>query len=191
MLKDQPRALWYVLDEDGDDLPSIRAERGRVIAVGFVLQPKVSWIDSLHITDFRNAKGLFISPFKAQAKQIAKFFAENDIATWSASTVHSQQGSEADIVIFDSVNAGSYSWPYDEWQRLVNVALSRAREAILVLSSRAEMSEPYLHPWFDTLRREFFERKDASLSGEEVPVKGTYTPPMPWQCESPVRLDIN
>ncbi len=28
------------------------------------------------------------------------------------------------IVIFDSVNAGSYGWAYDEWKRLVNVALN-------------------------------------------------------------------
>ncbi len=57
MLKDQPRALWYVLDEDGDDLPSIRAERGPVIAVGFVLQPKVSWIDSLHYAGLSQCEG--------------------------------------------------------------------------------------------------------------------------------------
>src|SRR5262249_28020551 len=27
-LKGHPRSIWYILDEDGDDTPSIRAERG-------------------------------------------------------------------------------------------------------------------------------------------------------------------
>ncbi len=188
MLKDQPRALWYVLDEDGDDLPSIRAERG---------PGNRSWIRTategildrfFAHTDFRNAKGLFISPFKAQAKQIAKFFAENDIATWSASTVHSQQGSEADIVIFDSVNAGSYSWPYDEWQRLVNVALSRAREAILVLSSRAEMSEPYLRPLIRNLKPRIFRKVGRKFHWEEVPVNAEYVPPKPMVVKDPASV---
>ncbi len=81
--------------------------------------------------DIAIGKGLFISPFKAQAKEIHSWLATEGLHSWSASTVHSQQGSEADIVVFDSVNAGSYGWPYDEWKRLVNVALSRAREASL------------------------------------------------------------
>ena len=68
------------------------------------------------------------------------------LKSWEASTVHSQQGAEADIVVFDTVNAGSYNWPFEEWKRLVNVALSRAREAVVVLASRAEMDEPYLKP---------------------------------------------
>ncbi|MEZ6087821.1 MAG: AAA domain-containing protein [Pirellulaceae bacterium] len=57
----------------------------------------------------RSANGLFISPFKAQAKLIHSFFAKHAMESWMASTVHSQQGSEADIVIFDSVN----TYPHD------------------------------------------------------------------------------
>jgi superfamily I DNA/RNA helicase len=89
---------------------------------------------------------LFISPFKAQAQQVGTLLAGWEMTTWEASTVHSQQGSEADIVIFDTVNAGSGTWQIPEWKRLVNVALSRAREAVIVLASRSEMEEPYLRP---------------------------------------------
>ena len=71
---------------------------------------------------------------------------------------HSQQGSEADIVIFDTVNASSYNWPYEEWKRLVNVALSRAREAIVVLASRSEMDEPYLKPLVPVLKHGYVEK---------------------------------
>ena len=90
----------------------------------------------------RKASGLFVSPFVAQARDIRRFFAEEGLDSWSAATVHSQQGTEADFVIFDTVNAGSCGWPYDEWKRLVNVGLSRAREFVLLLASRAEMREP-------------------------------------------------
>lgn len=47
-------------------------------------------------------------------------------------------------MIFDTVNAGSTAWPFEEWKRLVNVGLSRAREFVILLASRAEMQEPYL-----------------------------------------------
>jgi len=116
----------------------------------------------------RNSKGLFISPFKAQAKEIAAFFAKRDFHNWSASTVHSQQGSEADIVIFDTVNAGSHSWPYDEWKRLVNVALSRSREMVVILASRSEMNEPYLRPLFPCLASKVLRRKAGKFVWEEV-----------------------
>ncbi len=110
------------------------------------------------------ARGLFISPFKAQAKLIHSYLASNFLHSWTASTVHSQQGSEADIVIFDAVNAGSYSWPYDEWKRLVNVALSRARESIIVLASRAEMEEPYMCPLLKQLApRVLWQRAGESI----------------------------
>jgi hypothetical protein len=146
ILVGQSRALWYVLDDAGEDLASIRAERG---------PGNRSWVRSatprvlsrlFRDPALRRVTGLFISPYKAQAKAIATLLASNSLSSWSSSTVHSQQGAEADVVIFDTVNAGSYSWPYDEWKRLVNVALSRAKESVIVLASRAEMQEPYLRP---------------------------------------------
>ena len=184
----QPRAIWYVLDEDTDDLPSIRAERG---------PGNRSWVRTATpkilkklFTDstLRSAKGMFISPFKAQAKDIHSFFASNGLDSWMASTVHSQQGSEADIVIFDSVNAGSYGWAYDEWKRLVNVALSRSREAVIVLASRAEMEEPYLRPLLSHLSPRVVRKRGAHLTWEEVPVKATYRIPAVAEPQSPYLL---
>ena len=145
-IADFSRAIWYVLDADCSELAAIRAERG---------PGNKSWVRSItpsileklfSDTSLRNAHGLFISPYKAQAQIVSNLFARWGLAHWEASTVHSQQGSEADIVIFDTVNAGSYNWPFDEWKRLVNVAISRAREAVIVLASRSEMEEPYLRP---------------------------------------------
>jgi hypothetical protein len=146
LISEYSRAIWYVLDEETEDLASIRAERGPGNK-GWVRAITPNILQKLFADQgVKQAKGLFISPYKAQAQFIAKLLTEWRLTDWEASTVHSQQGSEADIVVFDTVNAGSYNWPYEEWKRLVNVALSRAREAIIVLASRSEMDEPYLKP---------------------------------------------
>ena len=145
-LSKRSRAIWYVLDEEDCDLAVIRASRG---------PGNKSWVRQITKTvlqklfsdaDVRRANGLFISPFKAQANAVGEWLAGWGMDSWESSTVHSQQGSEADIVVFDTVNAGSHTWGVVEWKRLVNVALSRAREAVIVLASRAEMDEPYLRP---------------------------------------------
>jgi superfamily I DNA/RNA helicase len=146
LIGNHSRAIWYVLDYEPGDLAEAGAQRG---------PGNRSWLRTLTSNvleklfedpEIRTANGLFVSPFKAQAVAVSKMLSQLDIHSWESSTVHSQQGSEADIVIFDTVNAGSYNWPYDEWKRIVNVALSRAREAIIVLATRSEMDEPYLRP---------------------------------------------
>lgn len=151
-IADYARAIWYVLDEEDVGLESIRAGRG---------PGNKSWVRDITPAileklfsdeEVRSSTGMFISPYKAQAQVVGSLLAKWGVESWEASTVHSQQGSEADIVVFDTVNAGSYNWPFDEWKRLVNVALSRAREAVIVLASRNEMEEPYLRPLISHLR---------------------------------------
>ncbi|MFO1040193.1 MAG: AAA domain-containing protein [Planctomycetaceae bacterium] len=173
ILVNQPRTIWYVLDEEGTDLASIRAERG---------PNNRSWIRSItpavltklfHDDSMRKANGLFISPYKAQAEMISNWLANEQIPSWKASTVHSQQGTESDVVIFDTVNAGSYNWPFDEWKRLVNVGLSRAREAVIVLSSRSEMEEPYLSPLTESLIPRVLKRRAGQVRWEVVDTSQT------------------
>jgi hypothetical protein len=168
LLAKQPRAIWYVLDEDGHDLPSIRAERG---------PGNLSWVRPatrevlrklFSDPEVRKARGLFITPFRAQAREIAGYFAAEHLDGWSAGTVHGRQGTEADIVVFDTVNAGSCGWPYDEWKRLVNVGLSRAREFVLLLASRAEMNEPYLRPLVDNLAPRVLRRSGRGMAWVEA-----------------------
>ncbi|MCU7807134.1 MAG: AAA family ATPase [Candidatus Thiodiazotropha sp. (ex Semelilucina semeliformis)] len=189
VLNGQSRTIWYVMDEDTNDLPSIRAERGPgnrswVRKATFKILARLFTDPTL-----RTADGLFISPFKAQAKMVHSLFATNNLHSWMASTVHSQQGSEAEIVIFDSVNAGSYGWPYDEWKRLVNVALSRSREAIIVLSSRAEMEEPYLRPLMQHVSPRILRKNGTTLSWEVVPLKTDYK--LPSVLEEKVDYEAN
>lgn len=171
LMDSQPRAVWYVLDEDGQELPSIRAERGP--GNKSWVRPGTREVLKKLFSDpaMRKTTGLFITPFKAQAKDIASYFAAEGLDDWSAGTVHGRQGTEADVVIFDTVNAGSCCWPYDEWKRLVNVGLSRAREFVLVLASRAEMNEPYLRPLLGKLTPRILKRSGRNLSWAEVPVQ--------------------
>ena len=145
-LQGGPRAIWYVLDEDvGGQVPHIRAERG---------PGNKSWIrprsrevvQRLLAThpSLKTADVLFITPFAAQARLMSSVCGELNLDSWKASTVHRQQGAEADAVVFDTVNAGSAGWAHDEWKRLINVGISRARHLLIVLASRAEMQQPYL-----------------------------------------------
>lgn len=94
----------------------------------------------------RDARGLFLSPFAGQCRAIADHFRLTGATDWRASTVHQQQGAEADVVIFDTVNAGSHCWPLDEWERLINVAASRARKLFVLLATRDEARQPFLAP---------------------------------------------
>ena len=119
-------------------------------------------------SELQKANGLFITPFKGQAQTIGVLLAEWGLRSWEASTVHSQQGSEADIVIFDTVNAGSHTWDVIEWKRLINVALSRAREAVIVLASRSEMDEPNLRTLKKHLKPIFLVKEGAKYVWSEA-----------------------
>lgn len=177
ILASQPRAIWYVLDHDISDAKSLRADRGpgnkswtREATLG-VLQKLFTDID-LH-----RAHGLFITPFRAQASEVAAFLTAKRCFTWGSSTVHTRQGGEADIVIFDTVNAGSYGWPSHEWKRLVNVALSRARECIIFIASCAEMDEPYLRPLKSFLIPQVLKKQGRMLDWTEIPQSASLPSP--------------
>lgn len=141
------RAIWYVLDEDKVELHRLRADRG---------EGHRSWIRAhtpellerlfSALPGIREGNGIFLSPFVGQTRLVSKWLQDVGVTTWRASTVHQQQGAEADFVIFDTVNAGSHCWPLDEWSRLINVAASRARKLFLLLATRDEASQPFLAP---------------------------------------------
>ncbi|HBT76903.1 MAG TPA: AAA family ATPase [Planctomycetaceae bacterium] len=140
-----PRAVWYVLDEEIKGT-NIRHDRGPGNK-SYVRDGSFRILDRFFENEtFFKANGLFLSPFVAQAKKVREYLAKKGCRSWKSSTVHCQQGQEADIVIFDTVNAGSTAWTHHEWMRMVNVGISRARRLLILLASRAEMSEPYLKP---------------------------------------------
>ncbi len=145
-----PRAAWIQLDQSADeDTVSVRAQRG----------PSRTWIREAGIRTFgrllaqypelERARGLFLSPYRGQATLAQDHIDARAIGDrWVASTVHAQQGAEADVVVFDLVRHGG--WPAPEWKRLVNVALSRARHQLVFLAATEELRQP----WLDGLREE-------------------------------------
>lgn len=84
----------------------------------------------------------FVTPFNCQASLLRPFTA--DLTRGEASTVHKFQGGEADLVVFDCVDAGGSNFRLHNWfangsaggtgARLVNVAASRAREQLVLLA---------------------------------------------------------
>lgn len=144
-----PRALHVVLD-DGDDIATgaERVERG-------------SWIRPRGLDVFRSlltgypelraAEGLFITPYRAQAEHARAVVEDAGLAGWTCSTAHAQQGAEADVVVFDVVKMGG--WPPPEFRRLVNVALSRARQMVILLATTRELEARWLRAIRPTLAR--------------------------------------
>lgn len=87
---------------------------------------------------------LWLTPFREQALRLRQacqvYFADPQIEI-VAGTVHSAQGSEADLVILDPVRP-KHPWftrVEKEIDRLVNVALSRGRTHVVVLASRNQI----------------------------------------------------
>ncbi|WP_306359219.1 DEAD/DEAH box helicase [Nocardia sp. CC227C] len=84
-----------------------------------------------------------ISPFAPQAKLLQSLAPDNDPRT-IASTVHRFQGGETDVVLYDAVESGGgnlrmHRWFTDthagsEGARLLNVAMSRAREQVILVA---------------------------------------------------------
>jgi hypothetical protein len=168
----QPRAIWIVLDEDdGGNVADIRAERGPGNR-SWIRRRTPNLLNKLvkaHPLMARSSV-LIITPFKAQARALQQALSKTSLRTWTACTVHAQQGAEADYVIFDTVYAGSTAWPFGEWKRLVNVALSRARQQVFVVASRLEMQEPYMRPLTSTVAPRTLEYSGAAWVWREVPL---------------------
>lgn len=163
------RAIWYVLDEDKCERHQLRAERGpfnRSWVRGHTREVLERFFSTHPQT--KEMVGRFLSPFVGQCREISRYLAERSLGAWKASTVHQQQGAEADVVIFDTVNAGSTCWPSDEWERLINVAISRARSQFLLLATRDEMSQPFLAPLVEHLWPAAFKYAGRAWSLEEV-----------------------
>lgn len=80
-----------------------------------------------------------ITPFVNQKNEIEKRLTEKGLSNVSCGTVHAFQGDEKDVVLFstaitDETHAGTYEWLKNN-QELINVATSRAREKLIILSN--------------------------------------------------------
>ena len=84
-----------------------------------------------------------ITPFARQRECIENLLKLRGYANASCGTVHAFQGDEKDVVIFslavtDRTRPETYKWLKDN-KELINVATSRAREQLVVLSNQAQL----------------------------------------------------
>ncbi|MCM1569719.1 MAG: AAA domain-containing protein [Roseburia sp.] len=84
-----------------------------------------------------------ITPFVNQKEFINERLKENGLENVSCGTVHAFQGDEKDVILFslaltDKTTNRTYEWLKNN-KELINVAVSRARERLIVLSSAREL----------------------------------------------------
>lgn len=84
-----------------------------------------------------------ITPFVNQRNLIEEKLAEENIKNVTCGTVHAFQGDEKDVILFstaitDQTQAGTYEWLKNN-KELINVATSRAKDKLVVLSSRKNL----------------------------------------------------
>lgn len=84
-----------------------------------------------------------ITPFSNQREQIERMISAREHLNASCGTVHAFQGDEKDVVIFslaltDRTRPETYGWLKNN-KELINVATSRARQQLIVLSGNREL----------------------------------------------------
>ena len=84
-----------------------------------------------------------ITPFVNQKKMIEEELARAQVDNVTCGTVHAFQGDEKDVILFstaitEQTQAGTYEWLKNN-KELINVATSRARDKLIVLSSRKNL----------------------------------------------------
>ncbi len=82
-----------------------------------------------------------VTPFKAQAERLHHAIPEEFASRITASTVHKFQGDERDVMIYslvvtDNSPASKIKWVDEGAPNLVNVAVTRARQALYVFGNR-------------------------------------------------------
>ena len=83
-----------------------------------------------------------VTPFKAQAERLHHAIPKEFASRISASTVHKFQGDERDVMIYslvvtDNSPASKIRWVDEGAPNLVNVAVTRARQALYVFGNRS------------------------------------------------------
>lgn len=84
---------------------------------------------------------IILTPFKSQRTLINSMLGKNK-NKHRAKTVHKSQGSEYHTVIFDPVKADHNFLMNDNGNRLINVALSRAKARLIILTREGDENNP-------------------------------------------------
>jgi hypothetical protein len=89
-----------------------------------------------------NEKVLVLTPFRAQRTFLRAYLRKAGCKNVLVSTVHRAQGTEQQTVVFDPVDGSSKFLRGDEAERIVNVAISRAKARFVILLSAGDRRNP-------------------------------------------------
>lgn len=136
------RRLTY-LPELGDRQVFIRTIRqeGTFAKPGWYRLDSMEFICQSVLAIIRNVSPeeiLVVTPFRAQRHRIKRRLRELNLDGVSVSTVHRAQGSERHTVLFDPVRGDSSWLKSREGERLINVAISRAKARLVITLSRGD-----------------------------------------------------
>lgn len=113
-----------------------------------------------------------IVPFRSSVYQVRNHLRENGFRNVEVGTIHTFQGREKSVIIFDTVMSGEPQYgqmrhysvrPFDETKngltvpRLLNVAFSRSKELLVVLADMNHIQQVYGNKFLGKLLRELKE----------------------------------
>lgn len=116
-----------------------------------------------------------ITPFVNQRKLIEECKEQRGIENISCGTVHAFQGDEKDVVLFstaitEQTGAGTYAWLKNN-RELINVATSRARDKLIVLSDSRQLERLHRNNGEDDLYElvQYVKKNgDSRITGKEA-----------------------
>ncbi|MCQ4636057.1 AAA domain-containing protein [Anaerovorax odorimutans] len=125
----QPLVYMDLADESADGKNTAPAEAEQILE---------------YILENRDKKIGVITPFVSQKEYINSRLEENGIRDIQCGTVHAFQGDEKDVILFslavtDQTHVKTYNWLKNN-KELINVATSRAKEKLVLLSSSRNLS---------------------------------------------------
>jgi hypothetical protein len=86
---------------------------------------------------------LVLTPYRAQ-RSLIKLMLKKRHPAISVSTVHRAQGSERTVVVFDPVDASAQFLSGPDGNRLINVAISRAKAHVIIPYHQDDLRHPAL-----------------------------------------------
>lgn len=96
---------------------------------------------------------IVITPFRLQRRLLQDALFRDNLTSVKVGTVHSTQGIEAPVVIFDPVDGLSPFLTNDVGKQLINVALSRAQSKLILMLSPRDLMNPLFSQMVDIVQR--------------------------------------
>lgn len=139
-----------------------------------------------------------ITPFVNQRKLIEEAICRENLQNVVCGTVHAFQGDEKDVVLFstaitDQTQAGTYEWLKNN-KELINVATSRAREKLIVLSDSRNLARLHQTGGDDDLFElvEYVKRNGQSqVTGKQANSRALGVKPFSTATEEAFMANLN